>query len=85
MSLPDLDRARRAVARVLSHGARKRPGADDDGAWLRRHPLVDLAAVVRHVGCCMVDPGARDEESGELHAAHAATRLLLLVERFERR
>lgn len=85
MTLPDLSRARRAVSRVLVHGAAKRPGEDDADAWLRRHPLHDLAAAVRHLGRCLVDPAARDEESGELHATHAAARLLLVIERMERR
>jgi hypothetical protein len=47
--------------------------------------VVDLAAAIRHATRALVDPGARDEESGELHVTHAATRLLLVVERLERR
>lgn len=85
MSLPDLSRARRACSRCLVHGASKRPGADDAEAWLVRPIVVDLAAAIRHATRALVDPGARDEESGELHVTHAATRLLLVVERLERR
>lgn len=83
MSLPDLDRARRAVARVLAHGERKRPGRGD--AWLSRPALRDLEAALRHLGRALVDPAARDEESGELHLAHVAARVMLVLERVERR
>jgi hypothetical protein len=81
-AFPDLSRAHRAVARVLAHGEQKRPGRGD--AWLSRHHLRDLEAALRHLGRALVDPSSRDE-SGELHLAHVAARVLLALERMERR
>lgn len=83
MSFPDTSRARRAIDRVLVHGEEKRPGRGD--AWLTRNPLKDLEAIARHLGRCLLNPAARDEESGELHITHLAARAILLVERLERR
>ena len=83
MSTPDLDRARRAIGRVLVHGEHKHPGRGD--AWLSRPALRDLAAALRHLSRAIEDPTSRDEESGELHLAHVAARVMLALERIERR
>lgn len=88
MSFPDLTRAKRAVSRVLAFGSRKRPGADDRDEWLRRDPRLDLEAAKRHLDRALAQVDARDTGeggSGEYHVANAASRLLLVLERLERR
>lgn len=72
-------RALRPVASVIAHGNEKYREAD----WLVRDSRDDLRAALGHIFECL-SGGDLDSSSGESHVAHAAARLLFVLERQER-
>lgn len=72
-------RALASVARVLTGGAAKHGDRDFDVGGDDRDAL-DFDAAMRHIAAHVAGT-TRDEESGEQPLAHAAARLLMIVER----
>lgn len=72
-------RALRPVASVIAHGNEKYSEAD----WLSRDSREDLRAALGHILECLAGIDI-DTSSGESHVAHAAARLLFVLERQER-
>lgn len=68
-----------AVVRVLELGARKHNGGDlgVSAKWTEDACLVHAAD---HLDAARSGGPCRDEETGELHTAHAAARLVMAVE-----
>lgn len=71
-------RALRPVASVIAQGNEKYSEAD----WLTRDSRDDLRAALGHILECLA--GSDLDGSGESHVAHAAARLLFVLERQER-
>lgn len=63
-----------AVKRVFSHGAKKHSLDGWQNLTIDEH----MQAMLRHAGR-LKDGRGMDEESGELHAAHMATRALMVL------
>ena len=65
------------IGRVLAHGERKHgatgPSADQSAQDHAEHAMA-------HAAVAYARPGERDDETGELHAVHAAARWCLFVE-----
>ncbi len=74
-------KAVKEVGEVLTFGETKHPG----GPWKEMRPNEDhVAAALRHI-MEHLDGTTHDFESGRLHLAHAAARLLFAVELFKLR
>ena len=69
-------RALDEVAKVITHGAEKH---SPDG-WRDRPRSEHVAAALRHLVAVLAGESSHEDESGRLNLAHAATRLLFLVE-----
>ena len=69
-------------AMVLAWGAGSAEGDAKYGpdTWRGRDPKIDMIKCVGHLARAILDPSARDADSGELHLHHAFARLAIAVE-----
>jgi hypothetical protein len=71
----------RAIEDVFLFGARKHPDPPDGYGWRQRNQYrAERAALIRHLVAAHENGTPYDKESGLLHLAHAAARLIIMLD-----